>query len=143
MPFTMFTCRPLKLLSLVNPPADIPPPSVHLLVKELKEVKDWYMFGVALATPVRKLNAIQSSNPHGGVDRWLVDMFEYWLSNNPYASWKDIVNVLEQTDQVVLAAQVKLKYLSPSAPTTTVGKLVQLNFNVSFCSIEINNWCSS
>ena len=109
---------------LVNPPADIPVPTVHLLAKELKEVNDWYTFGVALDIPVRQLRIIQSSNPHAGVDRWLVDMFEYWLSSNPDASWKDIIQALEQTDQLVLAAEVKIKYLSPPAPTTTVGKLV-------------------
>ena len=125
MPFTMYTyLLAVEVLSLVNPPADISPPSVHLLVKELKEVKDWYVFGVALDIPVRQLNAIQSSNPHGGVERWLVDMFEYWLNSNPDASWKDIIQALEQTDQLVLAAKVKIKYLSPPAPTTTVGKLV-------------------
>ena len=143
----------LKFLSLVNPPADIPLPTVQLLFKELKEVKGWYVFGVALAIPVRKLNEIQSSNPHDGVERWLVDMFEYWLSNNPDASWKDIIQVLEQTDQLVLAAQVKLKYLSPHATATTVGMLYvekcsvkffhASNFNVSIFSIEINNQCSN
>ena len=135
------------VLSLVNPPADIPLPTVHLLVKELKEVNDWYTFGVALDIPVRQLRIIQSSNPHAGVDRWLVDMFEYWLSSNSDASWKDIIQALEQTDQLVLAAEVKMKYLSPPAPTTTVGKLVPwirwenvLNFFiVSFLYVEINN----
>ena len=121
-----FTCALLFLfLSLVNPPADIPPPTVHLLVKELKEVKSWYMFGVALDIPVSQLDAIQSSNPHSEVERWLVKMLDYWLKSNTDASWKEIVQALEDTEQHVLAARVKLKYLSPPAPAPApapVGK---------------------
>ena len=83
-----FTCTLLMFLSLVNPTVDIPPPTVHLLIKELKEVVDWYMFGVALAIPVSQLNAIQSSNPQHGVERWLVNMLDYWLKSNTDASWK-------------------------------------------------------
>lgn len=95
-----------------------------MLVKELKEVNDWYMFGVALDIPVSQLNAIQSSNPHSGVERWLANMLDYWLKSNTDASWKKIVQVLEDTEQHVLAVRVKQKYLSPPspAPANTVGK---------------------
>ena len=77
------------------------------------------MFGVALAIPVRQLDAIQSSNPQDGVGRCLVNMFDYWLNSNPDASWKKISQALEDTEQCVLAARVKQKYLSSPAP---VGK---------------------
>ena len=87
---------------------------------------DWYMFGAMLGVSVKQLKAIRSSNPHGGVKQWLVDMFEIWLDKNRHASWKDIVQALEQTDQLALAARVKIKYLSPPSPATTVGKLVYL-----------------
>ena len=113
----------LRFFITCNPPADIPPPTVHLLIKELKEVKDWYLFGVVLGIPVRQLQVIQLSKPLGGVNQWLVDMFDYWLRNNLDPSWKHIVQALEQIDQFVLAAQVKIKYLSPLTPPNAVGKL--------------------
>ena len=114
--------RTVDIYIAVNPTVDIPPPTVHLLVKELKEVVDWYMFGVALAIPVSQLNAIQSSNPQHGVERWLVNMLDYWLKSNTDASWKKIVQALQDTEQHALAARVKQKYLSPPAPASTVGK---------------------
>ena len=122
----------------INPTADIPLPTVHLLVKELKEVKSWYMFGVALDIPVSELKAIQSSNPQDGVERWLADMFDYWLKSNTDASWKKIVQVLEDTEQHALAARVKQKYVSPPAPASTVGKRGVLVYDSQFCELYIS-----
>ena len=129
------TCALLKFYRLyINPTADIPPPTVHLLVKELKGVKSWYMFGVALDIPVNELNAIQSSNPQNGVERWLANMLDYWLKSSTDASWKKIVQALEDTGQHVLAVQVKHKYLSSPAPApaSTVGKRGVLVFTLEF-----------
>ena len=129
--------RTVEVFLLVNPTVDIPLPTVHLLVKELKEVKSWYMFGVALDIPVSELKAIRSSNPQDGVEGWLVDMFDYWLKSNTDASWKKIVQALEDTEHRVLAARVKHKYLSSLAPANTVGKrgVTVLVYDSQFCEL--------
>ena len=106
---------------------DVPIPTVQLLIKELKELDDWYVFGVVLDIPVKKLRTIKSSNPHGGVEVWLIDMFQYWLNNNVDASWVEIVRALEQTDQIVLAASLKRKYLLPPEPAA-VNKNEGINY---------------
>ena len=112
---------------LVNPPADIPVPTVQLLIKELNDVDDWYMFGVILGVPVSQLKKIKSSNPHGGVERWLVDMFDYWIKNSD-PSWREIFEALASLKRRDLAAQVEKKYLSSPIPATTVGKREVLAF---------------
>ena len=40
----------VRLILLSRPSADVPP-TVELLVKELKDVTNWYVFGVALGIP--------------------------------------------------------------------------------------------
>ena len=118
---------------------DVPIPTVQLLIKELKELDDWYVFGVVLNIPVKKLRMIKSSNPHGGVEVWLIDMFQYWLNNNVDASWVEIVRALEQTDQIVLAASLKRKYLLPPEPAAVnknegINYMSRLYHNSNSCS---------
>ena len=92
---------------------DIPPPTVQLLLAELNEVDDWFTFGVALGVTVRKLREIQTSNSQGGVQHWMVDMFQSWLDSTPTASWEDIIRALEQLDNLTLAARLRSKYIQP------------------------------
>ena len=90
--------------------ADVPPPTLQQLLDELNKLDDWYVFGVRLNVPVSELRKIES-NPKGSVERYKIDMLQYWLDNNVTASWKDVVRALEQTNQLVLAETVKQKYL--------------------------------
>ena len=93
---------------------DTPPPTVQLLLVELHEVDDWFTFGVALGVTIRKLREIQTSNPQGGVQCWMTDMFQFWLDSTPTASWEDVIRALEQLDHGALAARLRSKYnLSP------------------------------
>ena len=81
-------------------------------MKELKDVVDnWKLVGVALGVPVRKLNTIKLDDPHGGVENWKLKMFDIWLQYKPDASWKDVVQVLEENDYKDLAATLWEKYL--------------------------------
>ena len=81
------------------------------MLAELNEVGDWFAFGVALGVTVRKLREIQTSNPHGGVRRWKIDMFMFWLDSTPTASWEDIIRALKPVGYVALAARLRSKYI--------------------------------
>ena len=81
------------------------------MLEELNEVDDWFTLGVALGVTVRKLREIQTSNPQGGVQHWMTDMFQSWLDSTPTASWEDVIRALEQLDHVVLAARLRSKYI--------------------------------
>ena len=86
-------------------------PTIQLLLEDLKDLDNCrFVFGVHLRVPVKQLNKIES-NRQGELERCKIDMLQYWLDNNVSASWKDVARALEQTDQLVLAATVKRKYL--------------------------------
>ena len=85
---------------------------MQLLVKELKDVVDnWKPVGVALGVPVRKLNTIKLDDPHGGVENWKIKMFDIWLQYKPDASWKDVVEALDENDYYDLAEKLWEKHL--------------------------------
>ena len=81
------------------------------LLKELKTVDNWFIFGVYLGVPHSQLKKIKLSYHSEEIELCKVDLLQYWLDNNVSASWKDVIRALEQTDQLVLAATVKQKYL--------------------------------
>ena len=100
-------------VSLILPNSvGIPPPTVQLLLEELRQVDDWYPLGVTLGVPTQKLRDIQTSNSQGGIQRWSIDMFQYWLKSTPTASWKDVISALEQLEHLTLAARLKAKYMN-------------------------------
>ena len=84
---------------------------MKLLSEELKNVYDWYVFGVALGIPVSKLDCIKSQKPFDTAESWKISMYSVWLRANADASWKQVVQALEQTSNLDLAAAVKRKYL--------------------------------
>ena len=81
------------------------------LLKELKTIDNWFVFGVYLSVPYSQLQKINLSHHSEEIELCKVDLLQYWLNNNVSASWKDVVRALEQIDQLVLAATVKQKYL--------------------------------
>ena len=105
----------VRLILLSRPSADIPP-TVELLVKELKDVTNWYVFGVALGIPVSKLDRIKKENSE--VEEQKVKMFQFWINNKLDASWKIVIQVLEQNDHFVLAAELSKKYLLTTADSS-------------------------
>ena len=90
---------------------DLPIPTLKELLKELKKVEKWFVFGIFLDVPVDQLEKIKSSHHQRDLERCKIDMLRYWLDNNVSASWKNVVQALKQTDQLVLAATVKQTYL--------------------------------
>lgn len=93
--------------------AVVSPPTLQLVLKVLKDIDNWFVFGVKLGVLVKQFKKIKSSHLEGDLlERCKIDMLQYWLDNSLSAlSWKDIVQALEETDQLVLAATAKHKYL--------------------------------
>ena len=86
---------------------------MKLLSEELKNVNDWYVFGVALGIPVSELDCIKVQQPYAydKVESWKISMYSVWLKADADASWKQVVQALKQTNNLELAARVKGKYL--------------------------------
>ena len=67
--------------------------------------------------PVHQSSPAIVDRPQGGVDRWLVEMVQYWLDSDPAACWERLVRALEQLDLLVLAATIKQKHLWEQSPS--------------------------
>ena len=67
------------------------------------------MFGVILGVPVPQLKKIEYNQKDS--ERCKIEMLQYWLETNLVPTWNEVVQALEQSDQLVLAAQVKHDYL--------------------------------
>ena len=89
------------------------PLSVELLVKELKDVTNWYVFGVSLGIPISKLDIIKKEC--SDVEEQKIKMFQFWLQYNVHASWKMMIEALEQNNYLTLATTLSRKYLSDTA----------------------------
>ena len=77
--FSYKRCRPVSLflvvtiaIQIVSLSVDIPL-SVELLVKELKDVTNWYVFGVSLGIPISKLDTIKKE--YSDVEEQTIKMF--------------------------------------------------------------------
>ena len=92
-------------------------PTVELLVKELTKVTKWYVFGVALGVPVSELDCIESEN--SDVENKKIQMFKFWLQYEVDASWKMVIQALEQNNQLVLVAELSKKYLLSDSSNTS------------------------
>lgn len=85
-------------------------PTYQQLLEELKDIDDWYLFGVFLGMTAKQLNKIKASYGHD-LERCKMEMFRCWLENKAGASWNDVVESLEKADKEGLAAKVKQKFL--------------------------------
>lgn len=87
------------------------PMTVRQLVTKLGRIvgDKWYTFGVRLGVPTNILNMIQASHSAEGVDRWITDMFEYYVNNcNP--SWTNVFNTLEEVGFKMQANKLREEY---------------------------------
>ena len=113
--------------------------TVQALLEELKEVDDWYLLGAYLSVPVYKLNEIQSTSEHRGVERCKLDMLQYWLNTTMTASWRDIARALEQMDKLTLAAKLKRKYLWSTTSGMHINKNIMMTHCVTFHSRTVSH----
>ena len=86
---------------------------------------DWYVFGVSLRIPIRQLESIKLNNASEGLEKQKTCMFHFWLQFNANATWKEIVQVLEQNDLFTLAEKLKRKYVLhvPISASTSQGMI--------------------
>ena len=119
---------------------------VQLMMVHLNTVQDkWFLIGIALGISVTIFHTIEQSYPQGGVDRWLVEMIQYWLDSDPAACWERLVRALEQLDLLALAAAIKQKYLWKQSPSeySAEGGATEACCNRAVCLSVCNKHFSS
>ena len=67
-----------------------------------------------LGVPVSQLRKIELDHKKDS-DRCKLELLQYWLDNKLVPTWNEIVQALEKTDQLALAAQIKHNYLWPTS----------------------------
>ena len=77
-------------------------PTLQQLLKSLKKLDNWFVFGVMLSVPVSQLKKIKSSYNQSDIELCKIDMLQYWLDNKLVPVWKDVILALEETDQLAL-----------------------------------------
>ena len=92
-------------------PGKLPLLTVKQAASALKKLNNWFMFGLGLGVPVSELRKIESASGSEHVEQCKAETIQYWLDNNPDASWMKIAQALELVDELVLAAEVKWMYL--------------------------------
>ena len=120
---------------------DIPAPTIYQLTEELVEINDWYSLGVALMVPLSKLEEIQKSTPQEGIQRWRINLLQYWLNSTPSASWRNIVAALEKIGHHTLSAQLRDKYMSQT--TTGIHPITSMTVIINFVYRSTGNFYST
>ena len=95
-------------------------PTVLSLNKELSGISDkWFIIGMRLKVPVKKLNTIRQIH-NSSMEKCLMTMFEEWIRMES-PSWTTIVEVLETRliNEIVLAKTIKTKYCPDESTTET------------------------
>ena len=95
-------------------------PNLQQLLNALKTSENWFMFGAMLGIPVSQLRKIELHHQKDP-DRCKLELLQYWLDNTLVPTWNEIVQALEKTDQLALAAQIKRDYLWSSAVSEEEG----------------------
>ena len=78
---------------------------------------NWYVFGATLGIPVSKLDCIKKD--YSDVEDQKVQMFQFWLQYKLDASWKLLIQALEQNNYLVLAAELSKRYLLSDSSNTS------------------------
>ena len=98
-------------------------PNLQKLLNALKKSEKWFLFGAMLGIPVFQLRKIESDHQKDS-DRCKLELLQYWLDNTLNPTWNEIVQALEKTGQLVLAAQIKHDYLWSASITEVEGMCV-------------------
>ena len=104
------------------------------------KLENWFLFGVVLNVPVSQLRKIKSHHQKDS-DRCKLELLQYWLDNALLPTWNEIVQALEQTDQLALAAQIKHDYLLSKAvieaDIRVVSNLKELEASFSHMLVQV------
>ena len=111
-------------------------PTLQQLLKALKTLENWFVFGVILGVPVPQLKKIESSYTQRELERCKIDMLQCWLENKLVnATWNEVVQALEQTDQLVLAAHDYLWSTTVDEEQANFYDNLALMKDTSFCCV--------
>ena len=104
------------MLFIMDMHIDTDKPTLKLLQKYVRNevALHWHELGIELLEEesVCILDIIEEN--YHNVQRRCIEMFMYWLNKDPEASWKTLINALEQIDQNTLAAKIKKDILKGS-----------------------------
>lgn len=92
-------------------------PTLRELVIELNEVFDWYELGISLNVPIWELKKIKQLN--GGVERYKIELFDFWLRNAETTTWETIICAVRELNQN-LAKRLAAK-LNQQKPHLSIG----------------------
>ena len=85
-------------------------PDVKTLCNELVSVSDWRKLALNLGVQDYELDQIERSHPTEGCGRWKQETFSLWLRRKSSASWRDVVQALQQMGENTEAKRIELKY---------------------------------
>ena len=71
-------------------------PTIRELCEHVSISTNWYQFGVLLKLNATELDAIEEMNE--GTDFKIKKMFKLWLSTNPNATRREIIEALKSDD---------------------------------------------
>lgn len=92
--------------------AELLPVTVGLLVKELETLENWRALGNLLEVSVPKIEQIERTYmKKSGTDGCKLQLFEFWRTRNPRASWNDVIIAVENYGDTTLATRLKSKYI--------------------------------
>ena len=78
---------------------------------------------------IHQLRIIQKDSAHDVESSWC-KMLQYWLDINPKASWKKLIDALENIGQITLADQIKQEILK--------GKMqLNMTMHMYLCVYEV------
>ena len=115
-------------------------PTLQQLLEALKNSDSWFLFGAMLGVPVSQLRKIELDHQKDS-NRCKLELLQYWLDTTLSPTWNEIVQALEKTDQLALAAQIKHDYLW----STVVIEEEGMPWNDNMCVLNIifmNSYCS-
>ena len=86
--------------------------SVKALLNETKDVVDWHGVGIQLDVTPANLNRIHAE--HATEERRKAKMYEFWLANDPDASWEKLsVSLQNVAGHYCLGQTIRKEYVDP------------------------------
>ena len=76
----------------------------------VRNVSDWHQLGVKLGLEMSQLREIEQSYHVEGVSRMKSEMLDLWLRSTPSATWEELVIVLREMGESVVAGEVAVSY---------------------------------
>lgn len=73
-------------------------------------VTRWHQLGIRLGIPSYELKKIDKDYPNN-TERQMTETLSLWLRYSPSASWKDVVKVLHEMEETVLAERIHNKHI--------------------------------